>query len=93
MRGERRSFCCTGDNPDFVDVVVHSYRHRYGLVPGDPAVASTEERLTGQPLIGVPTVAMDGDGDGVMDIGGCTALVALLRKSGSRSACPVLLVK
>ncbi|MEM6422661.1 MAG: alpha/beta hydrolase, partial [Pseudomonadota bacterium] len=27
------------DNPDFVEVVVHSYRHRYGLVPGDPAVA------------------------------------------------------
>lgn len=22
------------DNPDFVDVVIHSYRHRYGLVPG-----------------------------------------------------------
>ena len=26
------------DNPDFVDVVIHSYRHRYGLVPGDPAM-------------------------------------------------------
>ena len=25
------------DNPDFVDVVIHSYRHRFGLVPGDPA--------------------------------------------------------
>lgn len=25
------------DNPDFVDVVVHSYRHRYGLAAGDPA--------------------------------------------------------
>ena len=27
------------DNPDFVDVVIHSYRHRFGLVPGDPAYA------------------------------------------------------
>jgi len=26
------------NNPDFVEVVIHSYRHRYGLVPGDPAV-------------------------------------------------------
>ena len=59
------------DNPDFVDVVVHSYRHRYGLVPGDASVEAIEERLIGQPAIGVPTVAMDGDGDGVMAIGGC----------------------
>ncbi len=59
------------DNPDFVDVVIHSYRHRYGLVPGDPAVEPIEEQLTSQPRIRVPTVAMDGDGDGVMRIGGC----------------------
>ncbi|HUZ64916.1 MAG TPA: alpha/beta hydrolase, partial [Acetobacteraceae bacterium] len=25
------------DNPDFVDVVVHSYRHRFGYAAGDPA--------------------------------------------------------
>jgi len=59
------------DNPDFVDVVVHSYRHRYGLVPGDPAVESIEEQLIGQPAITVPTTAIDGDGDGVMGSGGC----------------------
>ena len=59
------------DNPDFVEVVVHSYRHRYGLVPGDPAVEAIEEQLTRQPVIGVPAVAMDGDGDGVMAMGGC----------------------
>lgn len=59
------------DNPDFVRVVVHSYRHRYGLVPGDPAADSIETQLTAQPTIRVPTVAMDGDGDGVMSIGGC----------------------
>ena len=33
------------DNPDFVDVVIHSYRVRYALVPGDPAVEETEQRL------------------------------------------------
>lgn len=59
------------DNPDFVEVVVHSYRHRYGLVSGDPAVEAIEEQLIEQPEIVVPTVAMDGDGDGVMRIGGC----------------------
>jgi len=58
------------DNPDFVEVVIHSYRHRFGLVPGDPAVEETERRLTAQPRIGVPTIALDGDGDGVVRLGG-----------------------
>lgn len=53
------------DNPDFVDVVIHSYRHRFGLVAGDPAVAGIEERLARQPAITVPTIAIDGDSDGV----------------------------
>ena len=58
------------DNPDFVDVVVHSYRHRFGLVPGDPAFESTERKLTAQPPITVPTIALDGSGDGVIRAGG-----------------------
>jgi hypothetical protein len=53
------------DNPDFVDVVIHSYRHRSGLVPGDPAVAHIETRLVAQPPIPVPTITIDGDADGV----------------------------
>jgi pimeloyl-ACP methyl ester carboxylesterase len=57
-------------NPDFVDVVIHSYRHRFALVPGDPKVEQTERKLAAQPRISVPTVAMDGAGDGVMPIGG-----------------------
>lgn len=57
-------------NPDFVPVVIHSYRHRYGLVPGDPAVEDTERRLTAQPRIAVPAIALDGGGDGVMPLGG-----------------------
>ena len=54
------------DNPDFVDVVIHSYRVRFGLVEGDPAVASTEQLLRQQPRIGVPTVSLNGGGDGVI---------------------------
>ena len=52
-------------NDDFVDVVIHSYRHRYALVPGDPAHAHLETRLTAQPDITVPTVIIDGATDGV----------------------------
>jgi pimeloyl-ACP methyl ester carboxylesterase len=59
------------ENPDFVDVVIHSYRHRYALVSGDGAVEEIEARLAEQPKIPVPTVAMDGSGDGVMDANGC----------------------
>lgn len=53
------------DNPDFVDVVIHSYRHRFGLVPGDPAVGDIETRLAAQPPIAVPTIAIDGDTTGI----------------------------
>jgi pimeloyl-ACP methyl ester carboxylesterase len=58
------------DNPDFVDVVIQSYRHRFGLVPGDPALAGVEAQLAGQPLIGVPTVSIVGLNDGVIGEGG-----------------------
>ena len=53
-------------NPDFVDVVIHSYRHRFDLAPGDPTVEETERLLTAQPQIGVPTVALAGEADGVI---------------------------
>ncbi len=44
---------------------------RYALVPGDPAVEETEQRLAAQPKIGVPTIAIDGEVDGVMSVTGC----------------------
>ncbi len=53
------------DNPDFVEVVIQSYRHRFGLAPGDPAVEDTEHRLSAQPRIAVPTIVLHGEGDGV----------------------------
>lgn len=53
------------DNPDFVDVVIHSYRHRYGYAPGDPAYEPTEQRLAARPPIAVPTIALHGEADGV----------------------------
>jgi pimeloyl-ACP methyl ester carboxylesterase len=58
------------DNPDFVAVTIHSYRHRYALAPGDPAVEEIERRLAARPPIAVPTIALDGEADGVAPIGG-----------------------
>lgn len=58
------------DNPDFVAVVIQSYRHRFGLAAGDPALEEIERRLAARPAITVPTIAMDGDGDGVTRAGG-----------------------
>jgi pimeloyl-ACP methyl ester carboxylesterase len=53
------------DNPDFVEVVIHSYRHRRGAAEGDPALEAIERRLSEQPPIAVPTVAIYGEADGV----------------------------
>ncbi|MGV8912287.1 MAG: alpha/beta fold hydrolase [Rhodoglobus sp.] len=52
-------------NPDFVDVVIHSYRHRYGAAAGDPRHQALEDRLAGQPNISVPTIVLDCAADGV----------------------------
>ena len=54
------------DNTDFVDVVIHSYRHRTGNAAGDPRYASIEARLAAQPRIDVPTIVLHGAKDGVM---------------------------
>ena len=53
------------ENPDFVDVVVHSYRHRHGLAPSDPGYSFIQERLAQKPQITVPTVILAGADDGV----------------------------
>ena len=57
------------DNPDFVDVVIQSYRHRYANAPGDPALESIEQRLASGPPIAVPTINLHGAADGVTPAG------------------------
>ena len=52
------------DNPDFVDVVIQSYRHRFGYAPGDPALESIEHQLAAKPRITVPTIVLHGGGHG-----------------------------
>ena len=53
------------DNPDFVDVTIQSYRHRYGNAPGDPALEPIEQALVAQPSIAVPTIVLYGEANGV----------------------------
>ena len=53
------------DNPDFVAVTIQSYRHRYGNAAGDPTLEEIEQRLAPQPKITVPTIALQGEADGV----------------------------
>ncbi|MHA6645400.1 alpha/beta fold hydrolase [Mesorhizobium sp. A623] len=54
------------DNPDYADVVIHSYRHRFGLVAGDPRYADIQSKLAVLPAINVPSITLDGDNDGVV---------------------------
>jgi len=58
------------NNPDFVEVVVHSYRHRYQLANGDPKFESIERLLQKQPPIKVPAIILDADADGVEPFSG-----------------------
>jgi pimeloyl-ACP methyl ester carboxylesterase len=52
------------DNPDHVAVVIHNYRWRLGLAEGEPEYVDLEERLAKGPFITVPTITLEGDGNG-----------------------------
>lgn len=51
-------------NPDWVDVTIDSYRHRWGLSPGDPSLAADDAMFAACPIIPVPTIVLHGDEDG-----------------------------
>jgi pimeloyl-ACP methyl ester carboxylesterase len=51
------------DNPDWADVTVHSYRHRWGQAEGDPRYDALERRLSSMPTVRVPTLILHGDAD------------------------------
>ena len=52
------------DNPDFVDVVIHSYRHRHGNAPGEDRFLAVERQLAERPPIGVPAIVLRGADSG-----------------------------
>lgn len=53
------------DNQDFVDVVIHSYRHRNGNAPGERRFIDVERRLAQRPTIDVPSIVLYGAEDGL----------------------------
>nr|WP_312016953.1 alpha/beta hydrolase [Bradyrhizobium jicamae] len=75
------------DNPDYVDVVIHSYRHRFGVAEGDPQYAELQRRLAALPVIEVPTIVLDGGDDGVT---AATDGVATAAKYSARRAYRVI---
>jgi pimeloyl-ACP methyl ester carboxylesterase len=51
------------ENPDFVDCVIHSYRHRLLNAPGEPRFKEVEEQLAKRPKIQAPTIILRGGDD------------------------------
>lgn len=51
------------ENPDFVECVVHSYRHRNFNAPGEPRFLATEQQLAKRPPIEVPALVLHGGDD------------------------------
>lgn len=52
------------ENPDHVDITIHNYRWRISLADGERKYDVLEERLAKFPLIGVPTITLEGDANG-----------------------------
>ena len=52
------------ENPDFVDCVIHSYRHRNFNAPSEPRFLDVEKRLATRPTVDVPTIVLHGNDDG-----------------------------
>jgi pimeloyl-ACP methyl ester carboxylesterase len=77
------------DNPDFVEVVIQSYRHRHQNAPGDPALEPIEALLAAQPAITVPTIVLHGEADGVGPVAGSEDASKHFTSSYERRVIPV----
>jgi len=56
-------------NPDYVAIVIHNYRWRLSIAPGEAQYDVLEKQLAAAPVITVPSVTLDGDSDGVVPAG------------------------
>ncbi len=52
------------DHPDHVEIVIHNYRWRLGLADGEAEYDQLERLLGEGPVIGVPTITLEGDANG-----------------------------
>jgi pimeloyl-ACP methyl ester carboxylesterase len=55
------------DNPDWAEITIHSYRHRWGHAAGDPRYVELEHRLSEPPIVNVPTLVLHGAADACND--------------------------
>ena len=53
------------DNPDFVDIVLHSYRHRHMNAPGEDRFIEVELNLAERPPVTVPSIVLRGADNGL----------------------------
>ena len=70
--------------------MIHSYRHRFSLAPGDPSVEGTEARLAARPPITVPTVVLHGGGNGVAPVRSSEAQSAMFTGRYERRVIPLV---
>jgi len=52
------------DNPDHVAIVIHNYRWRLSLAPGEPQYDEMEAKLIPGPVVTVPAITIGSDFDG-----------------------------
>jgi pimeloyl-ACP methyl ester carboxylesterase len=76
------------ENPDFVAVVIQSYRHRFGYAPGDASLEGIEAALAARPRIAVPTIAPHGETDGVGPVEGSIGHARFFSGSYERRVVP-----
>jgi pimeloyl-ACP methyl ester carboxylesterase len=76
------------DNPDFVSVVIHSYRHRHSNAPSDPRFDAVEQHLATSPPITVPTIVLHGANDTVSPPGRSESQMAHFPATTARYVIP-----
>ena len=52
------------DNPDFVEITLHSYRHRHMNAPGEERFIEVERELAKAPPVAVPSIVLRGADSG-----------------------------
>jgi len=52
------------ENKDHVAISIHNYRWRLGLAKGEAKYEEIENKIAAAPIIGVPTITMEGDANG-----------------------------
>ena len=68
--------------------MLHSYRHRWGLTPGDPRYDAIEKRMQPLPVFQVPTLLIHGQVDGANEPATSAGREAMFRAGYRRLELP-----